>query len=207
MRTALCLSLAFASLLWALPAPAQTLESPRPRQGYYGSLGLYGAGTQVRDHGENLGFWGGSAFSLRTGQMLTESLGLGIEFNFGGTSSGPESAAFGGLALDGQWNLGKSFALRGGVGLAVLTLQDERVVDEESRGTFGGAYSLALTYDWFLYEKKLSGGFALTPILAVRYLPGDQVHGVFGMFGLEITYWGGLPSNELDLPAGEGYDP
>lgn len=186
-------------------ASAQTLELPRPRQGYFLSAGLYGAATQIWDDGEAEGVWGGTAFTLRVGEMLTSRLGLGLELHFGGTAREAQSASFGGLGLQGQWEMLDNFALRGGVGLAVIGLSDDREPDADLEGVFGAGYMLGLSYDWFFSKHQLSGGWALTPSVAVRYVPGDPVQGMVGLFGLEITYFSGRPANQLELPAGEGY--
>jgi hypothetical protein len=185
---------------------AQTLELPRPRQGYYMGGGLAFAVSRVTDEDEMLGYWPGSVITARAGQMFTDQFGLGLGLNFGGTGKGAQSASFGGLGLQGQWEWLENLTLRGGVGFAVVGLQDQDDPDEERRGSFGGDYSLGLAYDWFFSKDELSGGWTLTPVLEVRYLPDDPVSTVLGVIGLEILYFNGLPSNELELPAGEGYD-
>ena len=113
---------------------------------------------------------------------------------------------FGGLGLEGQWEFARNLALRGGVGFGVVGLLDEENPDEERRGSFGGDYSLALAYDLFVSESKPSGGVAITPVVTLRYLPDDRVDTVLALFGVEVLWWLGLPSNELELPPGEGYD-
>ena len=100
----------------------------------------------------------------------------------------------------------KNLTLRGGIGFAVVGLLDKDDPDEQQRGSFGGDYSLGIAYDWFFSKNDLSGGWALTPVIEVRYLPDDPVSTVLGVVGLEILYFNGLPTNELELPAGEGYD-
>ena len=100
------------------------------------------------------------------------------------------------MALTGR------LALNGGVGLGVLQLHDKRVMNEELRGAFGAEYSLGASYDFFPYKKKLSGGLGLAPIVQVRFLPGDEATSIAVLFGLHVSWWTGLPRNQLDLPPG-----
>jgi len=76
---ALCASTLLAIV--SRPAQAQELEEPRRRQGYYLSLGLYGAATQAIEKGNSLGPWIGYGQALRAGQLITRrfSMGLAIE--------------------------------------------------------------------------------------------------------------------------------
>ena len=202
----LALLCATSALLPVRPARAQTLELPRPRQGYYLGGGLHGAVTRVRDGDQSLGYWTGGAITLRAGQMFTDQFGLGLGIHFGSTAKERESATFGGLGLEGQWEILENLALRGGVGVGVVGLVDEADPDAERRGSFGGDYSLAVAYDLFVSRSKLSGGVAISPVVALRYLPDDPVATVLAACGVEVLWWVGLPSNELQLPPGEGYD-
>jgi len=72
----------------AHPVAAQELEPPRPRQGYYVSLGLYGMMSQAWEKGSTLGPWGGFGGSFRFGQLVTRRFGLGLSVENGGTSGG-----------------------------------------------------------------------------------------------------------------------
>jgi hypothetical protein len=190
----------------SLAAQAQTLERPRPRQGYYLGGGLQFAATRVTESGESLGVWPGSVFTSRIGQMLTSHLGLGLGFQYGGTGRDPDFASFGGLSLGSQWEFFPNFALHASVGFGVVGLIDNEHPDDPLRGSYGGAYSLGLSYDWFPWRGRPSGGWALQPVTTVSYLPDSPVSTVIFTLGLEVMYWHGLPSNQLDLPAGEGYD-
>ena len=205
-QVSMALLSALGAVTFVRSAEAQTLELPRPRQGYYMGGGLSLAVSRVVDEDEMLGYWPGNVFTLRVGQMFTHEFGLGLGLNFGGTAKGARSATFGGLGLQGQWELVENLALRGGVGFGVVGLTNQDDPDEERRGSFGGDYSLGIAYDWFFSKSKWSGGWALTPVVELRYLPDDPVSTVLGLVGVEILYWTGLPKNELDLPAGEGYE-
>src|SRR5262245_39882097 len=90
------------------------LELPRHRQGYYLRFGNYMLVTQNWEKGYDLGTWVGSAFSIRLGQMVTRTLGLGLQIDFGSANNGPENASVNGLSLAGQWEFARNFAVHGG---------------------------------------------------------------------------------------------
>lgn len=187
-------------------AEAQTLELPRPRQGYYvgGGLGLVGA--KVWDDGEPMKLGSGSAITLRTGEMLTTHLGLGLSIDTLGATVGKYSASWAGLALEGQWEFMENLSLRGSAGLAFLVLDDTSDPDADLRGSYGTGYTLGLSYDWFFHKAKPSGGWSLQPILLCRYLADDPITSVTGLVGIEVLYWTGLPKNQLKFAPGEGYE-
>ena len=64
---------------------------------------------------------------------------------------------------------------------------------------------LGLSYDWFPFKRRLTGGFAVTPMVQARLIPGDDVKGMVFLFGVDLTWWTGLPNNQLDLPAAEAF--
>ena len=196
---------AFAVTVLPAAAGAQHLEKPRPRQGYFLGGGVQLAMVSVTDDGEHLGTLPGTLFTLRTGEMLTNHLGLGLSMEFGGAADDRYSAALGGLGLAGQWEFAKNFALHGSVGFGVLGLVDQKYPDDPRRGSYGGSYAVGLSYDWFPWAKRLSGGWSVQPITAIRYLPDDPVSTVVFSLGVEVVRWRGLRRNELDLPPGEGY--
>ncbi len=185
---------------------AQTLELPRSRQGYYMGAGYNLGLTQLTEEDDNLGWWLTSSLSLRAGQMVTEHLGLGLGIHLGGAAEEPEVASLSGLDLEGQWELLENLALRGGVGFGIIALQNEDDPDEPLRGSFGGAYSVGLGYDWFPRRPSISGGWSISPVAMFRYLPGDPVAANVFTLGIELLYWTGLPNNELELPPGVGYE-
>jgi hypothetical protein len=191
----------------ACVARAQSLETPRPRSGYYLSFGMAGALNQAWRNSKrlhDLGFGTGS--ELRFGQLLTRHLGLGLRFGFGGATAGNEQATLGAFGLEGQWEFLPNFALRCGLGLGIATLLDKREIDAKQKGTVGAGYALGLSYDWFLTTSR-SGGFAISPALQARFVPGRQVSALTGFVGIELTYWTGLPRDQLALPESEAYQP
>ncbi len=185
-------------------AEESLLEAPRHRQGYYVAFGLNAALAYAREDGEGIGPTYGQGFQLRFGQLLTPRLGLGLAIDFSGTASGDDSASFGALSLAGQAEIACNLAVHAAVGLSIVTLTSETDdADEPLRGVYGAAYTVGITYDWFLGNRR-SGGWALTPGLQLRATPGDTF--AFGAFlGLEITRWTGLPKNQLDLDTSEAY--
>jgi hypothetical protein len=200
---AIVIALALAA---AAPARAETLlEPPRQRQGYYFAAGL----SLVLDHnwkdGKSVGTWPGQLFGFGVGQLLTPRFGLGLHIDFGGAKSGTRTSQIVGLGVEGQWELARNIAVHGVVGLGVVGLRDSANEDEGLEGTAGAGYTLWLSYDWFLGRRR-TGGWALTPIAGARFLPGsDDARALIGFFGLELTYWTGLPRNQLDLPPNEAW--
>jgi hypothetical protein len=197
--------LMLAAVLAATPASAQTLETPRGRQGYYLGLGLHGMANHAWDDGDGLGVWGGSAFTLRFGQLLTRRFGLGLQIFSGGTTKGQQQASVFGLEIESQWELAWDLALHGGVGLGVLSLDDKSDPDEGLRGTVGAGYFLGLSYDFWPRRKRLTGGLAVTPMVQVRGIPGDSGAALMALFGVQVAWWTGLPREQLELPDSEAY--
>lgn len=187
-------------------ASAQTLEPPGPRQNYYLSLGFHGGVIQTWEDDESLGAWFTRLTTIRVGQMLTRRLGLGLQILTGYSARGEEYSTTLGLGVEGQVALTGRLAVNGGLALGVLQLHDKRVMNEELRGAFGAEYSLGASYDFFPYKRKLSGGLGLAPIVQVRFLPGDEATTISVLAGLHVSWWTGLPRNQLDLPPGEGYE-
>jgi hypothetical protein len=201
----------------ALPAGAQTpsapsapsapslLELPRRRQGYYLAFGLAGLGTQTWDHGESLGVWPGRAFRSRMGQLLTRRFGLGLQIDSGVAAKGDNRATLVGVSLAAQWELFNNFALHAGTGLGVVSLSNVKEPDAELRGGYGAGYFLGATYDWFPSAGRRSGGWATAPFIQARLIPTENVKALVTTFGIEVTYWTGLPDNQLQLPESEAY--
>jgi hypothetical protein len=184
---------------------AVVLEQPRQRQGYYLSLGFAGVTNYNNEDGGSKGVWNGSAWTIRLGQMVTRRFGLGLQIDTGLAKRGTESAQIFALAVEAQVELWRTLALHGGVGLGVVGITDTAVEDAELRGAAGAGFSLGLSYDFFPLSPKLTGGFALTPLVQARFIPGDDVTALVGMVGVQVTYWTGLPRNQLELPPSEAF--
>jgi hypothetical protein len=186
-------------------AQSQLLEEPRRRQGYYLSLSVLGGNNYVREKGDELGNFAGTNFNIRLGQLLTRRLGMGLLINSGSSKKGNQTATIQGLGLEGHVELVRNLAIHGGVGLGVMQLKDSSVTNEKLRGAFGAQYNLALSYAFFPFGARKSGGFSLTPVLQARFIPGDNATAVSSMLGLDIGWWTGLPRNQLDLPPEAAY--
>jgi hypothetical protein len=187
-------------------ASAQDLEPPRHRQGYYAALGLNAAMTETREKGFSLGPWFGNGYALRFGQLVTRRFSLGLAIELGGTKGDGQSASIIALGMESSWALVGNLAVRGGVGIGSINLKDPRDPFESStRGATGAWFSTGLSYDWFPWKKRLSGGFAVTPTIQLRYLPGDDTWGLVTFAGVELTYWTGLRREQLVLPPSEAW--
>jgi hypothetical protein len=207
------LLVAVALLVAALARPALaadnagvTLEPPRPRQGYYVSLGLYGMMSQAWEKGTTLGPWGGFGGSFRFGQLVTRRFGLGLSVENGKTSGGGQQAGITALGLEASWELLHDLAVRGGVGIGFVSLHDPGNPDESpTRGVTGSWYSLGLAYDLFPMKHRLTGGPSITPTVQARFVPGGDTSAFVAYFGVELGWWTGLPRNQLELPAEEAW--
>jgi hypothetical protein len=183
-------------------ARAQELTKPRQRQGYYVAGGLHAALSYNRDEGDSLGPWSGYGTTIRVGQLLTPRLGLGIQLDVSGASGDGKTASLIGLGVAGQVEIARNLALHAGVGLGVISLDDPE--EDELSGGYGAAYTLALTYDWFPGSRR-SGGWAITPGVRARAVPSDSIDAFAVLVGVEISWWTGLPRNQLALPDSEAY--
>jgi hypothetical protein len=187
-------------------AQAMDLEPPRRRQGYYLSFGLYGAATQAFEKGDSLGPWVGYGQALRAGQLVTRRLSLGIAIEGAATRGDGQKASSTALALEAGFVIVGNLALRGGGGVGFLQLKNPKDPTESStRGAGGSYFSLGASYDLFIGQKRLTGGLALTPVVEARYIPGNDTTGLIMFVGLDLTYWTGLPLNQLDLPPSEAW--
>lgn len=187
-------------LLAGAPVQAQTLETPRPRQGYYVTLGIEYGAAKIWEDGENWKVWRSSDLGIRAGQMLTERFGLGIQFLHVGSATGQsQTAGIFGLGFEAQLEIANNLALVGGAGFDVIQITDSTQPKKSSRGTYSSGYSLALTRDFFL-GNRLSGGWSVAPNAQVRLIPGGSTTGLVGTLGVELCFWTGLPRNQLDLP-------
>lgn len=189
----------------ARPARAQVLEPPRGRQGYYLALGYHLGMNKNWEDGRDWGVWPGSDINIRAGQLITRRFGLGLNIHFGGSKGEGQQAGTFGLSIEGQWELVRHLGVRAGTGLDVVSIATVGADSSEAlRGTVGAGYFLGLGYDWF-FTNRLTGGWAVTPVAQARLVPGTTTTAFIGTVGVEITYWTGLPRNQLDLPPSEAF--
>jgi hypothetical protein len=203
MRRQLTLILAVLVLLAggiARPARAQILEQPRARQGYWIGIGLFNVASHLTEEGKNRGFYTGSGFSFRIGQLLTERLGLGLLVEYGGIAKGSDQGSLGGLTLEGSTTLWRGLSAHTGLGVGFVMVTDQNTPDKSLRGG-GGSYFLGgLSYDYFPWRKRLTGGWAVTPTVDFRAMPDGNIHAYTFFMELQVLWWSGLPRQMLLLP-------
>ncbi len=183
-------------------AAAQDLSAPRERQGYYVAGGLHAALSYNRDDGKAFGPWGGYGTTIRLGQLITPRLGLGLQIDVASATGEGSTASLTGIGVSGQVEVARNLALHAGLGFGVLSL--DKADDDDLQGGYGAAYSLGLTYDWFPTNRR-SGGWAVTPGIRVRAVPSDTIDAFAVLAGVELSWWSGLPRNQLALPDAEAY--
>jgi hypothetical protein len=195
---------ALACWLPARPASAQTLEQPDGRQGYFLVVGPEFTLTKVWMDDEKYGVWPGYDVGLHFGQMVTRHFGLGLLVHSGAAKGDGQTAGTFGLGLEAQVEVARRLAIHGAAGVETIQVRADDGSDKSLRGTAGAGYTLGVSYSWFLTH-KLSGGWALTPRLDLRYVPGSTSSGLMTLLGIQIAWWTGLPRNQLELPASEAY--
>jgi hypothetical protein len=200
MRTRILISflIALALVAAAASARAQSLESPRARQGYYVALGGHGGVVASSDEGDTRTLIGGGG-TLRLGQLFTSRLGLGLRIDTSVAGGEGFDGSAGGLGIEGQVNLWRELTLHGGVGLGFVSVTDPDDPDAEDHGGYGAVYSAALTYDLF-FTDRLTGGWALSPAVRLNALPSDDFDAVQITFGVELTWWSGRPETSSPSP-------
>ena len=196
-----------AALLGLLPAgaaEAQTLEPPDARQGYFLEVGPHATLNKVWMENEHYGLWPGYEVGLHFGQMVTRRFGLGLQVHNGAAKGDGQTASTFGFGLEAEWEIARRLAVHGSAGVDTISVRADDGKDKSLRGTAGSGYSLGVSYGWFLTH-RLSGGWALTPRFDVRYVPGTTSSALSTVLSLQISWWSGLPRNQLELPASEAY--
>ena len=191
-------------LLPTRTAEAQVLERPDARQGYFLEVGPAFTLNKVWMDNEHYTLWPGYEFGLHFGQMVTRHFGLGLQVHNGLAKGNGQTASTFGLELEGEWEIARRLALHASAGVDTISVRADDGKDKSLRGTAGSGYALGLSYSWF-FTHRLSGGWAITPRVEARLVPGDSSSGLTGIVGLHIAWWSGLPRNQLELPASEAY--
>lgn len=180
------------------------LEEPRARQGYWIGFGASGIGAHVWDKGRNRGVYGGFTGTFRVGQLLTQRFGLGLLLEYtGGFSTlgkGSDKGQLDGLTLEASYLVWRNLSVHGGFGLGVLLLKDSQALDPSYRSGGGAYFMVGAAYDIFPLKKKLTGGWAITPVIDLHGSPDGDLHFLALLGGFQITWWSGLPDNMLRLP-------
>jgi len=198
-----------AASLAGVAANAQTLELPKARQGYWVSVGLNQGASAIREKGKSKGVYAAGGLSIRLGEMVTERLGLGLFFDYGGLVKQEKAAgvytrddkgATGGVGFEGNLKLWRTLAVRTGFGFGVVMLTDDATEAKELRGGAGSYLMLGASYEFFPWRNRLTGGWAISPALDFRVMPDGNVKAFTGFLGVSVTWWSGLERNMLILP-------
>ena len=180
---------------------ASCWSRPASRQGYYLSAAFLAGASHTWEDDDSLGTWRGSSFNLRLGQLLTPRFGLGLQIRLRRRPpTAPRLASTFGLGLETHYELVRNLAAHASIGLGVLQLTDDRDPDAGLRGTVGAEYVLGLSYAWYPFSGRPSGGFSVTPTAQTRFIPGDSATGLTILLGVELAWWTGLPRNQLQPP-------
>jgi hypothetical protein len=193
-------ALAVLSAIAARPARAQTLELPRARQGYWIGVGATEVISHFTEEGKNRGFYTGTAFSFRIGELLTERFGLGMVVEYGSIKKGSDQGALGGLTLEGSATLWHGLSTHAGLGLGLVYVTDDSSLDKTLRGGYGSNFLAGVSYDYYPWRKRLTGGWAVTPTVDFRAMPDGNIHAYSVLAGLQVVWWSGLSRNMLKLP-------
>ena len=195
LQTALVLIFWFS----AIDTHAQGLETPQARQGYYLGLGFGGAYILNIEKGDIYPGWPGGVFSFRLGQALNDdwALGILIDSNFG--TDAEKTGFYGGLSIEAHWHTFSPMTIRMSAGFAVSSVREILDPDEPALGGVGDFYALGVSYDYFPLYESGSGGFALSPVIEFKAFPREGFASVLGWVGVDLTWWLGLPKNQLDL--------
>jgi hypothetical protein len=177
------------------------LEEPRSRQGYWIGFGASAVGVQSWEKGKNKGVYPGWTGTFRIGQLITKRLGLGLLVEYiGGIGKGTDTGSIDGLSLEASYLVWRDLSVHAGFGLGVVLLKDSAALDPSYRAG-GGAYFLAgASYDLFPFKKKLTGGWAITPVVDLHGSPDGDIHFLAVLAGIQLTWWSGLSNNMLKLP-------
>lgn len=187
-------------------APGVALEEPRPSQGHFVALGLYGIGAMAfdEDRGTRRPTFG-QGLSLRLGEAVTDWLSLSLAFGFGTTQGRQRDkltqVQFG---FTGQLYFSERCSARAGFG--ALNVQGPDPENHGlSRGRYGDAYLAGVGYDFYLSERTQSGGWVLTPLVTAQVAPDKNFTATSLWLGVEIAWFKGLSRDKLNLPVPSAY--
>lgn len=178
-----------------------TLEDPRSRQGYWIGVGVSDVTSQLNEEGRNRGIYPGYTGTFRVGQLLTRRLGLGLLVEYiGGIHKGSDKGSLGGLTLEGSCLVWRDLSVHTGFGIGYIMVSDSKALDTSLRGGGGSYLLLGASYDIFPFKKRLTGGWAFTPVVDFHVMPDGNIKFMALLAGVQVTWWSGLPDNMLHLP-------
>jgi len=105
-----------------------------------------------------------------------------------------------GLAIEVNANPWRNLSVHSGAGFGVVTLTDQNSEDKTLRGGAGSYWLAGVSYDFFPWRHRLTGGWALTPTINFRAMPDGDIHSYTLFAGLQVIRWSGLSDNMLVLP-------
>jgi hypothetical protein len=195
------------ALLASGPARADLLSKPKPMQGYYFGIALVGniTGVYSSDTGWLSPFFGPGG-NFKVGQGLTDHLVLGISFGAAYEINPDYRATLGHFGFELKWRVWNHLFLRPGIGFGFADPTRQRKGLVRIIPAVAGHYSIAFGYDFFVRKRAIgSGGLALTPMAWFSANNGTSLAAVQGGIGFEVTWWTGLPKNQLALPVKDAY--
>jgi hypothetical protein len=192
-------AVAIALLLFDRRACAQDLEDPAARQGYWIGVGYNQGGALIWEDGRKNGFYrGGGPFILRAGEQLSSRFGLGLVIEYAALERDQDKGGFGVVAMEGTYRIWRHLAANVGAGFGYGMLRDDATKDKKLRGSAGAAILLGAGYDFFVWRRRTSGGWAVSPTIDVRYMNEDfQVLACIA--SLKATYWTGRRPHQLRI--------
>jgi hypothetical protein len=177
------------------------LEEPRSRQGYWIGFGVSGVAAQLNEKGRNRGIYPGYTGTFRIGQLITPRLGLGLLVEYiGAVQKNSDKGAVGGLTLEGSCLVWRDLSIHTGLGIGYVLVTDSKALDTSLRGGGGSYFLLGASYDIFPFKKRMTGGWALTPVVDFHAMPDGNIKYLSIIAGLQLTWWSGLPNHMLRLP-------
>jgi hypothetical protein len=215
MRKTVCSSVCLILLAHGGPArgepntlPEASLVAPKPSQGYFVAVGLHGTAAMAFDQNRSTRSPTlGEGLSLRLGEALTDWLDLSLAFALAQTHGAAEHRlSYGRLGIHSQWYVWDEWFVQAGFGVTSGRGPDPEDL-ERQRGRYGDVYWAGIGKHLYLSDGHQSGGWVLTPALALEVGP-DDVFTTTGLWvGVEISLWSGLSRDKLELPVSEAYEP
>jgi hypothetical protein len=187
--------------------PEASLVAPEPSQGYFVALGLHGTAALAFDQNRSTRSPTlGEGLSLRLGEGLTDWLDLSLAFALAQTHGAAEDRlTFGRFGIHSQWYVWGEWFVQAGFGVTSGRGPDPEDL-ERQRGRYGDVYWAGLGKNLYLSDGHESGGWVLTPALALEVGP-DEAFTTTGLWlGIEISFWSGLSRDKLELPVSEAYE-
>jgi hypothetical protein len=187
--------------------PEASLVVPKPSQGYFLALGLHGTSALAFDHHRSTRSpTFGAGFSLRVGEALTDWLDLSLAFAMAQTEgAAKDRLTYGRFGIHSQWYVWQEWFVQAGLGATSGRGPDPEDL-ERQRGRYGDVYWAGIGKNLYLSDGHESGGWVLTPAVALEVGP-DKVFTTTGLWlGVEISFWSGLSRDKLELPVSEAYE-